>query len=344
MMKSRDFQVAVLYSEALPVPEDDAPDARALQWAVSSVSAAQYVYDALRSLGYSTATIVVRDSLEELEHRLSFLSPEETFIFNCCDHFCGSNKAAAEVLRLVEQLKFRHTGATARSIELCIDKGRAKQRLTQFNIPTPPYQVFDKPAGACTLQFPVIVKPMCEDASVGIDLNSVAADTSRLFQQIAYLAEEYEQPVLVEEFVVGRELAVAMWGNGKIEVLPIAEHDFSCLPQPLEQLLTFESKWQPESFYAQNIPTCVPAALTLEDERLVREVARSSFHALGLRDFGRVDIRFDGLTPYVIDVNELPDLSPDAGYWHSAQAAGFTYPQMVEHILQLALKREGWLK
>lgn len=342
-MKSRNFQVAVLYSEALPVPEDDAHNTRALQWAVSSVSAAQYVYEALSSLGYSTSMIVVRDSLEELEQRLSSLSPEETFIFNCCDQFCGSNKAAAEVLRLVEQLKFRHTGAAAGAIELCIDKGRAKQRLMQFGIPTPRYQVYDKPGGACTLRMPVIVKPLLEDASVGIDLNSVAGNTSQLFQQISYIAEEYEQPVLVEEFVVGRELAVSMWGNGKIAVLPIAEHDFACLPQPLGQLLTFESKWEPESFYAQNIPTRVPADLAPEDDQLIREVARSSFHALGLCDLGRVDIRFDGLTPYVIDVNELPDLSPDAGYWHSAQAAGFTYPQMVEHILQLALRREGWL-
>lgn len=343
-MKSRNLQVAVLYSEALPVPQDDAHDTRALQWAVSSVSAAQYVYDALNNLGYSTLTITVWDSLEELAHRLSDLSPERTLIFNCCDQFCGSNKAAADVLRLVEQLKFRHTGAAAASIEMCIDKGRAKQRLIQLGIPTPRCQVFAQPRGACALQFPVIVKPMFEDASVGIELDSVACDAPEMFQRIAHVVDEYEQPVIVEEFVVGRELAVSMWGNGEIEVLPIAEHDFSRVTHPLEQLLTFESKWEPESFYAKNIPTRVPAVLAPADEQAVRAVARASFRALSLRDFGRVDIRFDGLTPYVIDVNELPDLSPDAGYWRSAQAAGLTYPQMVEHILQLALRREEWLK
>jgi D-alanine-D-alanine ligase len=108
--------------------------------------------------------------------------------------------------------------------------------------------------------------------------------------------------------------------------------------------LTYESKWKSGSPYFKNIPSRIPAPLTRKEEQVVRKVAEGSFRAVGLRDLGRVDIRFQNGIPYVIDINELPDLSPDAGFWNSARVAGFTYPQMVERILTHALKREGWIE
>ena len=94
---------------------------------------------------------------------------------------------------------------------------------------------------------------------------------------------------------------------------------------PLEQFLTYESKWVAGTFYFENIPARVPARLTAREERVVRKAAEGSFRAMGLRDLGRVDIRFRDGIPYVIDVNEIPDLSLDAGFWNCARAAGLTY-------------------
>ncbi len=213
------------------------------------------------------------------------------------------------MIRLIERMGFKHTGASADSIELCINKPDCKETLQHFGIPTPHYQVFEKAEGEFRLEFPVIVKPSVEDASMGIDLCSVVGNREDLFKRIAYIIEEYEQPAMVEQFIGGRELAVAMWGNKTIEILPIAEDDFSAIPNPLEHLLTYESKWKPESPYFQNIPARIPAALTGKEEQVVRKVAQDSFRAVGLRDLGRVDIRFDNGIPYVIDINELPDLS-----------------------------------
>ena len=101
---------------------------------------------------------------------------------------------------------------------------------------------------------------------------------------------------------------------------------------------------QPESPFFQNIPSRIPALLTFKEEQAIRKVAENTFRAVGLRDFGRVDIRFDNGIPYIIDINELPDLSPDAGFWNSARVGGMSYPQMVERILTLAMKREGWMQ
>ncbi|MGA2490357.1 MAG: hypothetical protein ABSF99_09295 [Anaerolineales bacterium] len=334
-------QVAILYNEDGEVTRGDPQDLLAIQ---CTISATQNLYNALSSLDYRVVKIPVKGTLDELENQLYSFSPDETFIFNNCDGFNGNNLGAVQVIRLIERMGFSHTGASADSIELCINKPHCKENLQRFEVPTPRYQVFEKAEGEFRLEFPAIVKPSVEDASMGIDLCSVVCNREDLFKRVAYIVEEYQQSAMVEQFIGGRELAVAMWGNEVVEILPIAEDDYSAIPNPLEHVLTYESKWKPESSYFQNIPARVPAALTGKEEQVVHKAAEDSFRATGLRDLGRVDIRFDNGIPYVIDINELPDLSPDAGFWNSARAAGLTYAQMVERILIHALQREGWIK
>jgi len=337
-MDDSDDHLVLLYNEDGPIARGDPQDVLALQ---ETVTTTQDLYEALTSLKYPVTKVAARGTLEELEDRLCSFSPLSTFIFNNCDGFNGNNLAAVEVVRLIERMGFRHTGALAKNIELCINKPRTKERLMQFGIPTPRYQVFEQAGGEFDLEFPVIVKPSVEDASLGIDLGSVVSDLKGLYARVAYVIETYREPALVEEFIVGRELEVSMWGNKPIECLPISEQDFSRIASPLEQFLTYESKWVAGTFYFENIPARVPAQLTPKEERVVRKAAEGSFRAMGLRDLGRVDIRFKDGIPYVIDVNEIPDLSPDAGFWNCARAAGLTYAQMAERILLAGLEREG---
>jgi D-alanine-D-alanine ligase len=339
-MNRKGFQVALLYNEDTQISKGDPQDLLAVQY---TVTASQLIFDAMSSLGYSVTKIAVKGDLKKLEDLLCSFSRRDTFIFNNCDAFKGNNMAAVDVIQLIERMGFKHTGAVADSIEECIDKAQSKQNLTRFGVPTPRYQVFEKAEGKFELSFPVIIKPTLEDASMGIDLDSVVSDQECLFHKIEHIVDKYEQPAMVEEFISGRELAVAIWGNEKLEILPIAEEDFSWIANPLEQLLTFDSKWKTDSPYYLNIPARVPAVLNRKETQVVRKAAENSFHAMNLRDFGRVDIRLADGIPYVIDVNELPDLSPDAGFWNSARATGITYPMMVERILNLALKREGWI-
>lgn len=339
-MNAYPFRIALLYNEDGQVTQGAPQDLLAIQY---TITAAQQLFAALTDLGYPVVKVAVRDDLEELEDRLCSFPLKDTFIFNNCDSFNGNNLAAVQIVRLIERMGFKHTGALADSIELCIDKPRSKERLLQDGIPTPPYQVFEQPGGDCRLEFPVIVKPAVEDASMGIDIESVICDPGDLHRRIAYIIEHYAQAVVVEQFVPGRELHAAIWGNEALEILPIAEEDFSLITDPLQRVLTYDSKWKPESFHFQNIPSRVPAPLTRREEQAVHRAAAASFRAMDLRDLGRVDIRFHDGIPYVIDINELPDLSTEAGFWTSARAAGFTYPQMVEKILLHALKREGWI-
>ena len=333
-------RVAILFNKDGQVAKGDPQDLLAIQ---CTITATQNLFKALNGLGYDVVKIPVRDDLGDLEDRLCSFSPKDTFIFNNCDGFNGNNLGAVQVIRLIERMGFKHTGASADSVELCTNKPHCKESLKRIGVPTPHYQVFEQATGEFSLEFPAIVKPSVEDASMGIDLGSVVCNQEDLFRRVAYIIQEYQQPAMVEQFIAGRELAVAMWGNEFVEILPIAEDDFSAIPDPLQHLLTYESKWKPESPYFQNIPSRIPASLTPKEEQTVNKVAEASFRAVGLRDLGRVDIRFDNGIPYVIDINELPDLSPDAGFWNSVRATGLAYPKMVERVLINALRREGWI-
>lgn len=339
-MKKKNRPIILLYNDDSHIKHGSPEDLIAIQ---GTVTASRHLHETLRGLGYATELLSVQDSLQDLSRNLDGYSPAESLVFNNCDGFDGCNQDVVLIIRLLEEKGFKHTGATAEAVELCIDKPRTKACFMANNIPTPKHQVFLHPGDEFQLEFPVIIKPAVEDGSIGITLDSVVSSRRKLYQQVKHVLETYEEPVLVEEFIPGRELAVAMLGNTPIDILPITEDDYSMIQNPLQHLLTYESKWDESSVYYNLIPSIIPADLTASEHKAVCSAAEGSFRAIGLRDFGRVDIRLMDGIPYVIDINELPDLSLDAGFWRSAQVAGMTYPQMVDRIVKIALQREGWL-
>jgi D-alanine-D-alanine ligase len=334
------LQIAVLYNSETGTVRGAPQDIIALQ---ETESTAQGIYDTLSSLGYKTVKIAVKASLDELHNTLNGYSNQNAFIFNICDGFAGKNFGSVQVIKLIESLGFKHTGATAEVIAQCTDKARAKESLLRSGVPTPAYQVFNRPEGEIHLHFPLIVKPQTEDASLGIDLQSVVGSQADLLDRVRYVIDQYDQPAIVEEFVPGRELAVGLLGNGEsVQPLAISENDYCNIENPLQRLLTYEAKWIAESPYYQNILIRCPAPLEPAEERLINQTAADAFHAMGLRDLGRVDLRYYNGVPYIIDINEIPDLSMDSGFPREAGLAGYAYDQMIERILDAALKREGW--
>jgi len=339
-MDTDDSLIALVYNQEEEVVRGQSQDLIALQYTTKT---AAYIYEALCRLGYRTVMVPLRNDLQAFARELSQYSPRNTFVFNVCDGFAGDNYSASLVPKLLSELGYKHTGAKAEAIRRCTDKARAKQLLMKKGVPTPAYQLFKKPEGDVNVQFPAIVKPVHEDASMGIEEKSVVGSTKELLERVDYVVSEYCQPALVEEYIVGREFAAAMWGNGTMEVMPISEHDFSAISDPLKSFLTYESKWVEESFTYNEFKVICPADISTQEEENIKKVAIGAFRAIGLRDFGRVDMRYRDGIPYVIDINELPDLSPDAGFARTSSTAGYTYDQMVDRILNLALHREGWV-
>ena len=295
----------------------------------------------MRSRGYRILPIPVQDSLDNLRNALKPFSPETAFVFNYCDGFAGNNMAATKIVRLLANLGFKHTGSTAEVIATSIDKSRAKRRLIANGVSTPRYQVFSQPAGFYRYNFPAIVKPMADDASIGITADSVVTTQEGLLHRVDYVVNRYHQAALVEEYILGREFSISMWGNTRVTALPITEMDYSDISDPLRRILTYDSKWDPSSFEYSHTPTRCPATLAPDEEERIVDTAIRAYRAIGLRDYGRTDIRYQNGIPYIIDINEIPDLAIDAGFPNAARVAGYTYAEMAEQILEFALQREG---
>ncbi|HWN71436.1 MAG TPA: hypothetical protein VNM90_27545, partial [Haliangium sp.] len=179
-----------------------------------------------------------------------------------------------------------------------------------------------------------------EDASVGIDARNCVADARALEARARELLEQYRQPVLIERYVEGREVNATVLGNAPgLEVLPLHEIDFGAMPPDRPRIVSYAAKWdERHEEYAGTRPVPMQAEPALR--AALEDVARQAFTALGVRDFGRVDMRVDAHgQPWVIDVNPNCDLSPDAGVARAAEHAGLAYAGLIGRICQTAWSR-----
>lgn len=302
-----------------------------------------HIYRALHELGHKVIRFPIQGTLDELRRQLGRYPSKDTFVFNNCDGFNGINMGSVDVLGVVEEMGFAHSGAPASAVRRCTDKILAKECLSEAGIPTPAYQVIENPSIPLLVELPVIVKPCREDGSVGINEKSVATNAESALQRSAYIIAKYHQPALVEKFIPGRELSLSLWGNSPISVLPVSEQDYGAVPDSNQHLLTYDSKWLPDSFLYQNVKTVCPASLSQTEHSLIVQTGKQVFDAIGLRDFARVDFRLQNGIPWVIDVNDIPDLSPESGFPFSARAAGMGYNDMIRNILDICFQRIGWL-
>jgi D-alanine-D-alanine ligase len=193
---------------------------------------------------------------------------------------------------------------------------------------------------AAGLAYPLMLKPAREDASVGISAASVVEDDEALCAQLAVLRAQHRQPMLCEEYVPGRELYVSLLGNDPAQALPLTEIDFSHLPKGQPRIVCYDAKWTPGTAAYAGTRSGPAGPLSPEVTGRIVAAAQAAAAALGLRDYGRCDVRLgeDG-TPYVIDVNPNCDLSDGAGFSLAARQGGLPYDALVERIAAAALHR-----
>jgi D-alanine-D-alanine ligase len=216
--------------------------------------------------------------------------------------------------------------------------------LSSFGIQIPKYFIVKEKKERYNhrLKYPLVVKPSLEDASVGIENESIVRDAKQLKDRINYVHHYFDQPVLVEQFIEGRELNIAVLGDEKPRALPISEIDFSKMPKHLFNIVSYQAKWDPQhESYHKTIPKC-PARLPKTTERKAKEIAIKAFKLMGCRDYARVDMRLSKDNElYVLEVNPNPDLTEDAGFMRSAGAAGYSYAQALKKIVLWAWARSN---
>ncbi|PIP43503.1 MAG: D-alanine--D-alanine ligase [Deltaproteobacteria bacterium CG23_combo_of_CG06-09_8_20_14_all_60_8] len=265
-------------------------------------------------------------------------------VFNLCESVDEDPQLGGHPAAVLELRGLPYTGSRPLALMLSTDKLLSKRVLMASGIDTPNCLVYDgtAPFAGQGLTFPVLVKPRFEDASIGIDQESVFVDPGRLSASIQDIYRQYG-PLLVEEYIEGREFNIALLGFPRARVLPVAEIDFSAFPANLFHIVGYRAKWDDSSFEYHNSPRCFPSETRGDDAfACMRRIALQCFTLFGLRDYGRVDMRMaaDGRI-YVLEVNANPCLSPDAGFAAAARQQGISYDELVEKFLHFLQARPG---
>jgi len=289
---------------------------------------------------FSEVEILAVDSdIFLLIDKLNIIKPD--VIVNFVESVEGVTSFESYVTGLYELMNIPYTGNDTLTLSNCLDKSRAKEFLTAQGINTPKYFIYKpsakNPLKDFDLNFPVISKLAKEDASIGISENSVSYNETELLKQLGFLAKTYNQNIILEEYIDGREFNVAILDDFP---LPISEICFNSLPDSLPKIVTYEGKWIVDTVYYDNtVPQC-PANIDDDLKFLLETTAIRAYHALNCRDYVRVDIRLSqsGIA-YVIEVNPNPDISLDSGFNRAAKAVGIDHGMLLNKLVTLALKR-----
>lgn len=295
----------------------------------------------LTETGYLVGRVHVDKNVQRLVSQLKNNPPN--FVFNLCEEVDSDNWGEIYITGILELMQIPYTGSKPFCLALALHKAKIKDILVNHDIPTPKYQVFNNRNDVLhrDLNYPLIVKPLYEDGSFGIEKESVVSNQDALYQQINKQILEFDAPMIVEEYIEGREFNIALLGNREnLRVLPIAELDYSNMPEDYSRICSYKAKWEKDSVeYKGTVPVC-PAAITQEIEDRLKKTSVDVYNLIGCNDYARVDIRLskDNI-PYVIDINPNPCISPDSGYVNAAKVAGLEYKDLINEILECCRKR-----
>jgi D-alanine-D-alanine ligase len=335
-------RIVVLYNtdyDAEQAATANSPDATSVR------ASAKAIASALIEAGHTVELTGVHGvEVYSVLSQISAQKPE--LLFNLCESMDADPRNEPTFAGLLDLFRIPYTGADLLALASCLYKHRTKDILIANAVPTPPYRHLRTPADLDdptldALDFPWFVKLAHEDASLGITEANVVADGAALRTRARELMAEYKEGVIAERYVEGREINVTLFGNrDNVEVLPLHEIDFAAMPPDRPRIVSYAAKWDENHVdYAGTKPVPL-TGMSADQIAEVERVARAAHRAMGLRDYGRVDLRVDASgVPWVIDVNPNPDISPDSGVSRAAAAAGMSYHQMVDRIAQLALVR-----
>jgi D-alanine-D-alanine ligase len=281
---------------------------------------------------------VERDIVKTINEINSF-SPD--IIYNLVESVEGISSYEYCLTGVFELLGHHYTGNIPSCLGNCLNKARTKNILRSFGLKVAADMILKYNQKLkeedFELKFPVILKLLNEDASIGISELSVVKDFKQLKKQLKFLYETYRQDIIIEEFIEGKELNVAILSE---KILPISEIKFDGLPDNLPKIVTYEGKWIDESIYYKHTKPECPTQLNTSMKVKVEKAAMTAFKAMNCRDYARVDIRLNSKgVPYIIEVNPNPDITTDSGFARAARAAGISHDKLLVEIANIALNR-----
>jgi len=299
------------------------------------------VLKALGELGHATEHQAIFDDLDLLRQKLKTFEPD--VIFNLADQFNNNRAFDQNIVSFLEMHGLAFTGCGSTGLTLCKQKGISKKILGYHRIHVPQFAVF--PRGKRTarpkrLKFPILVKPLKEEASYGISQASFVETDEQFKERVQFIHEKHDQDVIAEEYIEGREFYVSILGNHRLQVFPIRELVFKEVPPDEPKIATFKAKWDEEyrkRWGLQNRFAELDAALA----RNIEQTCKRIYHLLTIDGYARLDLR---VTPqnevYFIEANPNPILAADEDFAQSAAKANVSYPQLIDRIVRLGLSTE----
>lgn len=309
------------------------------------VNEAEYeVAEALMAYGHEVLMVGVHDDFGPMIERLAEFRPD--LAFNCAEAFADEPALDYLFPALLEAEGYRYTGSPPLALLTTRNKAMSKKLLAYHGVCVPRFVTYGRrePVRPPELAFPLIVKPLQEDASEGIAAASVVRTPEELAERVTFVHERYAQAAIAEEFVEGRELYVSVLGNGdRLEVLPIIEMVWDReKTKPEERIATKHAKWNDSYRARKGIRNVFARPIARAALERIEALCRIAFHTLWLRDYARLDLRLatDG-EPWLIEVNANPFISFGHDMAMSAEKAGMDYYAFVQRIVDEALARHG---
>jgi D-alanine-D-alanine ligase len=333
--------VLVLYN----LPRAAAPLREQSQRMESEYGVLHEVSAVASALGHMNIPFRIAGARSLLDLPAILSAAQERLIFNLVEALHPDAPAGYSVPAICESFGKSCTGSDTACQLLAMDKWQSKAVLQAAGLPTPDGALIPLGGSLAAIRLsrgPYIVKPALTDASEGIDADSVVRDIGpALRRAIARVHRHFRQPALVEQMIGRRELNVSLLQRGRaVELLAIAEIDFSAFPSDRPPIVDYAAKWLEESFEYLNTPRILPARLTDRQREEVERLALTAWRALKCRDYTRVDLRLtEQGHPVILEVNPNPDIAPESGFAAALQHAGWRFEQFVKVMLRNAQNR-----
>lgn len=297
------------------------------------------VLEALGQLGHRVEHLAIFDDLDLLRQKLEAFSPD--LIFNLADQFKNNRAFDQNIVSFLEMQGVPFTGCGSTGLTLCKHKGISKKILGYHRIHVPEFCVIARGkriARPKRLKFPILVKPLKEEASLGISQASFVENDEQFKERVQFIHEKFDNDVIAEEYIEGRELYVSILGNHRLEALPIRELIFKEVPPDEPKIATYKAKWDEDYRKKWGLQNQFAEALEPAIAQQIAAVCKRIYHLLTIDGYARVDLRLTAANEvYFIEANPNPILASDEDFAQSALKSGLTYPQLLERIVRLGL-------
>jgi D-alanine-D-alanine ligase len=319
------------------VPPDDVGSAGldTVQWKTEYDVVSQ-----LREMGHDVLPLGVRDDLMVIRTAIDEWKPH--IAFNLLEEYRGVAIYDQNVVSYLELMGLPYTGCNPRGLMLARDKGLAKKILHYHRIPLPEFitvplgRVVKRPK---ELAFPLIVKSVSEEASLGISQASIVEDDVKLQERVSFIHQSVGTGALVERYIEGRELYVGVLGIWRLQVLPVWELNMSQMPAEARPIATERVKWSRKYQQKYGIVSGEAKDLAAGMAEQVQELARRVYRGLGLSGYARIDFRLEPTGEiHVLEANPNPQIAKGEDFADSADHAGMPYPALLQRILDLGLR------